>query len=275
MVVASVEHRDGSGPATTVHRSKGATPETLVYFKNTELDSQASDVMEMRKAQLALRQAEVLGALDILHDLNAGKADDIVSNNTLPKADLSKIGLQDWRGRLDMDSVWMLGHSFGGATAIELLRSKAPFKHALVLDPWLEPVSDSPALEKPLYVINSEAFTVWRSHFRRLRKIVAGAQAGSGKPSWLITMSKTKHTDFSDFPFLMPWIFKPQVDTNRFHDLLVDASIKQFTGVESALEKLEFEIRPEKSGEVEARDLGEPGQVINHPVDGGVEDARI
>lgn len=42
MVVAAVEHRDGSGPSTTIHHPRSASgkarEETLVYFRHEELE---------------------------------------------------------------------------------------------------------------------------------------------------------------------------------------------------------------------------------------------
>ncbi len=49
-----------------------------------------------------------------------------------------------------------------------LRHTDCPFGQALVLDPWVEPVPvsgiDVVPVSKPLYTINSEDFTQWKSH---------------------------------------------------------------------------------------------------------------
>jgi platelet-activating factor acetylhydrolase len=57
-----------------------------------------------------------------------------------------------------------------------------PVSHGLVLDPWLEPLPSpgpepfperhSPWKHLKLMVINSEEFTVWEDHFKRVEEVV-------------------------------------------------------------------------------------------------------
>lgn len=94
-----------------------------------------SDEDEMRTVQLKLRQAEVLEALHVLEKIDSGEGDGLVRASTV-RAGQEGAKLSEWKGKLDMASTWMLGHSFGGATAIEMIRTdESPFRHALVLDP--------------------------------------------------------------------------------------------------------------------------------------------
>ena len=72
-----------------------------------------------------------------------------------------------------------------------------PIKHAIALDPWLEPVP-SPAKHEgghpsypPLLVANSPGFTIWNGHFERLARLVHDARG------WLVTVMNGSRTFFS------------------------------------------------------------------------------
>lgn len=107
----------------------------LCVLSEDEAGKDIGDVWALRKAQLELRQAEVLEALHLLDRLNAGQGSELEAESTCP-APSKTLGLAEWQNRLDLKSPWALGHSFGGATAIELLRkTDSPFARGLVLDP--------------------------------------------------------------------------------------------------------------------------------------------
>lgn len=277
MVIASVEHRDGSAPSTTIQHERGKKEETLIYFKHEELEKdeqgqERASIMEMRKAQLELRQAEVMEAVHLLNQLDEGQGETLASSST--RQIDSKAKLAQWKDRLDLKNLWALGHSFGGATCIELIRRKDPiFTHSLVLDPWLEPIGKAgengvAVVQRPLFVINSEAFTIWRSHFNQLRQLVTESQRQSGN-AWLMTATKTAHTDFSDFPLLMPRFFKNKagIPAESLITLFSQASQMAFSGSFDK-GKIHFPIRDEIEGEVGNKDLGKGGEVVWHSLDG-------
>lgn len=148
-MIASVEHRDGSCPYTRVRKrtngqgqaSSGIVEEDQLYTQFDELehdrtqDGAEMTAWDMRKAQLDLRQSEVLEAVDVLRQLNDGLGERLAEQSTRP-IDAVNSQLTEWKGKLDLANMWALGHSFGGATCIELLRREtSPFTHAVVLDP--------------------------------------------------------------------------------------------------------------------------------------------
>lgn len=94
-------------------------------------------------------------------------------------------------------------------------------------------------------------------------------QTGRG---WLMSIVKTKHTDFSDFPFLMPRFFKPAsgVEAPQAAETLSvfsKASRLQFINRFDRSD-LGMPVRDERAGEVEAKDLGQGGFVVWHPLKG-------
>ncbi|GAA6031868.1 hypothetical protein JCM8097_003310 [Rhodosporidiobolus ruineniae] len=195
--------------------------------------------LQFRSSQLLLRLAEVREALTILERLNAGNGAAIAAENRRGGEGVGK-WLEGWKGRVGLEEAVMAGHSFGGATTIQALRAGAtsfPFVRGIALDPWADPIPPAPSMpafssltsttsersnpaptteaadgEKgqgevpldvkvPLLVINSEAFTVWRVHYKLVRGIVEAVEGGRG---WLMTLVGSIHTTFSDLPLLLP-----------------------------------------------------------------------
>lgn len=99
--------------------------------------------------------------------------------------------ISTFRDRVEVDrGVTIAGHSFGGGTLFSLLQAappklfaRIPLSQAIALDPWVDPLpmpapptgskEDKP--DVPLLVINSEGFTLWRTHFRRVLGLVKDA----------------------------------------------------------------------------------------------------
>ncbi|GAA5827062.1 hypothetical protein JCM11251_002228 [Rhodosporidiobolus azoricus] len=137
----------------------------------------------------------------------------------------------------------MAGHSFGAATTIQALRSSTsqlPFTRGIALDPWVDPIPPAPSsaepgssptkaatresepaatasagkgdkgdgkvpldVKVPLLIINSEAFTLWRVHYKLVRGIAEAVKGGRG---WLMSVVGSVHTSFTDLPILFPFM---------------------------------------------------------------------
>lgn len=224
IVVAAVEHRDGSAASTTIHRplnedhqassgwfrwlySVSNGVENKIYVHPAEVDGKP-EPMDVRRAQAEFRRREVLAVLDILVDINSGKGNTLVRSCTRSQREDAKAResrckvLAEFTGKLNIQDPWLIGHSFGGSTAIQTLRdTKCPFGQALVLDPWVEPVPISGAdvvpVSKPLYIINSEDFTQWKSHMNDVTTIARESKASTGGKGWLMTIG-AEGTEKSD-----------------------------------------------------------------------------
>ncbi|CBQ72162.1 related to platelet-activating factor acetylhydrolase precursor [Sporisorium reilianum SRZ2] len=224
IIVAAVEHRDGSSSSTMIHHpleksgksssgllrwfSGGSDGvENKLYVRPDEVDGKP-EAMDLRRAQVDFRRREVLAALDVLKDINAGKASTLVDSCTRSQRDDAKIResrsklLAEFSGKLKLQDPWLIGHSFGGSTAIQTLRhTDCPFGQALVLDPWVEPVPisgiDVVPVSKPLYTINSEDFTQWKTHMNDVTTIARESKASTGGKGWLLTIG-AEGTEKSD-----------------------------------------------------------------------------
>jgi len=129
--------------------------------------------------------------------------------------------LSTWKDKLYMSFPSLVGHSFGGCTVLETLKGDSPFPLGIALDPWVEPLLTQKELEKrsnsntaehkskdgnldfefkndkkgeddqkvsqtqaptaPIYVFNSEGFTIWSEHFNKLQTILSEARAANGE----------------------------------------------------------------------------------------------
>ena len=281
IIVAAIEHRDGSGVSSIVrgeeapdkaeqggfhmphilgHKSSGRMKASVPYFtfEKIGLHSFAQDPSErevnLRHDQIAMRHAEIEETFYVLNEINRGRGYEIVQRSTrnlgtklaghaasaanrrLPENSLLRAErpLEDWKGKLDLEFPTLCGHSFGGATVIEMMRKPNPYPIAIVLDPWVEPVRDPAkeedqvkgAIAKPIYVLNSESFTVWEEHFDKLKRICLDARKTSGR-GWLLTLTGSKHTDFSDYPFLLPKMFRSTVGPSQTIEVFSKATYMQ------------------------------------------------
>ena len=133
IIVAAVEHRDGSSASTTIHHplalgkdgqsagsggffrwfSGGSNDvENKIYVRPTEVDGKP-EPMDVRRAQVDFRRREVLAALDVLTDINAGKATALVDSCTRTQRDDAKAReqrssvLSAFSGKLKMQDPWL------------------------------------------------------------------------------------------------------------------------------------------------------------------------
>jgi platelet-activating factor acetylhydrolase len=76
---------------------------------------------------------------------------------------------------------------------------------------WYTPELENQSDEPPeLLVINSEGFTLWSEHFKRVEALVSNWGKGGKSPkkikrySTLLTLPTSRHINFSDFPLFLP-----------------------------------------------------------------------
>lgn len=213
-VVLAIEHRDGSGPSVMLPPEEGSKePRALQYIRHSELDwsdEEDSTLTRFRTLQLDIRLREVYETYQSFRRLLSP-----AGNESMIINDMTESRMEEWiasfRDEVDLESLSLTGHSFGGSTVIDLLNSRPPegfqplpVKNVIALDPWLDPLP-APSVSTrgephmpPMLIINSTGFTTWSEHFDRLKTIVD--QAGGS----LITILGSNHQSFSDFPLLMP-----------------------------------------------------------------------
>ncbi|TLD38795.1 platelet-activating factor acetylhydrolase isoform II-domain-containing protein [Venturia nashicola] len=272
-VVCAIEHRDGSGPRTYINHTPGV--ETSIdsmeakgdvdhapkqkkknYHKmdyvfpkanprDTVPNSEKGVDQELRAAQIQLRLAEIEEAFKVLTKMCNGQGAEIARHNLRRKGFKggSSRGLQGvdwslWENRFHLDQVTILGHSFGAATTIELLRASERFPYVsqgIIYDIWgaavrtpSTPNGEDHQLKKPLLGINSEAFMYWQSNLDTVSALTNESKLTA--PSWLITVRGTIHVSQSDFSILYPhictFLLKMTANPKRALDLNISASLE-------------------------------------------------
>ncbi|KAI1075029.1 platelet-activating factor acetylhydrolase, isoform II-domain-containing protein [Whalleya microplaca] len=263
-VVVAMEHRDGSGARSYVNippsgkladgleidntKSKGYYKVDYLFPKDNALDTSPRNDrgvdMELRNAQIDMRMAEIDEAYYVLGLINSGQGDLVYKSNLRKKGNvgssskgLESVDWSSWEERLLLQNVTAMGHSFGGATTVQMVRQSAQFPwigQGILLDAWGQAtpqhgdVVRSP-LQKPILTINSEAFMLWPENFERLSEVVKEATDG-GAPCWMLTIKGSTHLSQTDFAILYPhwmsYMVKTIVNPRRAVYLTVNSSLE-------------------------------------------------
>ncbi|KAJ9664728.1 hypothetical protein H2198_000074 [Neophaeococcomyces mojaviensis] len=265
-VVCAVEHRDGSGPRSLVnhpflspekqaealengqyskHGSESKNYDTVdfIFPIDDKYDTSPDHEIdhELREAQIDLRLAELDEAYYVITQMYEGKGDKFRESNLRKRGapgassqGLDGVNFSTFSKRLHCDNVTIVGHSFGSATAIEMLRRPEEFPYisqGIIYDIWgmvVREAKQGHQIRAPLLGINSEAFMYWDANFDVAESVIREARAAD-QPAWLMTVRGTVHISQSDFCILYPRIasavMKMTMNPIRAIDVNIDASL--------------------------------------------------
>lgn len=274
-VVCAVEHRDGSGPRSYVNHApeghlgsfkdreekgdmqhnksekKKKYGKVDYYFpEGNHFDTSPSNDKgvdtELRGAQIDMRISELEEAYTVMKQINDGDGAEVEKRNMRKKGyvgssshGLNGVNWAGWKGRVLTKNVTMVGHSFGAATTVEVLRNPERFdfvSQGIIYDIWgagmkaADPEGKSGSrIKMPILCVNSEAFAYWKSNFDLVKKLVEEAR-NEDALSWNLTVRGTIHVNHSDFPLLYPhlcsYALKMTADPERALDLNINASLE-------------------------------------------------
>ncbi|TDZ32287.1 Platelet-activating factor acetylhydrolase [Colletotrichum trifolii] len=209
---------------------------------------------ELRTAQIEMRMAEMEEAYRILGRINSGRGHEVEATNLRRKGNvasssqgLTGIMWEDWKGRMFLENVTIMGHSFGGATTVETLRTEsfAWVGQGIILDAWgsATPRAGDDArhrVRKLLLSIGSEAFMHWQENFDRLVDICNEAEAEDA-PAWMMTIRGSTHLSQTDFAILYStW-------TDLLMKTLVNPLRAIYLTISPSLEFLKLTLPPEQT----------------------------
>lgn len=132
----------------------------------------------------------------------------------------------------------MCGHSFGGATAISVLKTPSMLKYikyGILLDVWgqgmpLSPLEDEEEhISAPILAMDSESFLYWEENLKLMFDL-ARDTAENNQKVWMFTVRGSFHLSFSDFAILWPHLFKllfsTRIDPQRAIDIMINSSME-------------------------------------------------
>jgi dienelactone hydrolase len=145
----------------------------------------------------------------------------------------------DWRGRLDLSRIGVLGHSLGGAAAAEACRLDSRIHAALNLDGWTFGQVLRQGLAKPWMVVYGKGVDVeprdlaaqsegiqryWQMNRENYAIVEAALQRDGG---YLLTIRGASHWNFSDRALYSPIRKQTQAGTIRpelAHQIIADVT---------------------------------------------------
>ena len=155
---------------------------TADYRSGAEGELTPKEFWDLRIPQINTRSADVSYVLDHIEDLrNEG---DVF-----------------WKS-IDLDHIGVMGHSFGGATAIVASTKDTRLDACIVLDAWLVPVESSiiqSGMKTPFLYMGRPQWDT-ELNYLKLDSLISASNA----PSEKLILPETKHFDYSDTPQFSP-----------------------------------------------------------------------
>ena len=196
VLVAALEHADKSACATFYLSEENdenpATQQNWINYQHVKSGSPTEH--STRNEQVHRRAVECCKLLNEIQQINDGQANYACC----------EIDLEPFKGAIDVNKCAVMGHSFGGGTAITALSKDDRFKVGIGLDTWMYPL-DREVYRKispvPFLFINTESFQ-WAANIADMRKLDADV-FNIDAERLMVTLKGTVHFSQTDFPLLV------------------------------------------------------------------------
>ncbi|XP_059146417.1 platelet-activating factor acetylhydrolase-like, partial [Physella acuta] len=152
------------------------------------------DDFDLRNGQMYHRADEISDLLNQLISMNEGKH----INNILGFG----FNTTQFKDRLDISKVAVIGHSFGGASTVATLATDVRFKLGISLDGWFHAVDNwaYKTAKQPCLLLNMEQFQ-WE---RNVNQMITFQNANPDADRPMITLKGGCHQSMTDFQFIVP-----------------------------------------------------------------------
>lgn len=204
-VVATIQHRDGSSPATQV-MVNGQPTRNVTTFTTAQL-LPSMNATEFKLRQLAFREAELKETIKVLQKINGGDGETVFHNSSRGEGQ----DLKNWKNRLDFDHMIVSGHSLGSNLALQALKgapsSDVPAAGSIVFDPGKDSGPLNLDVEVPILIADSEEWSsqakdfYGKPHFDVVKSIAQGSLDKTNS-SWFMTLLGTAHVSVTDAPLI-------------------------------------------------------------------------
>ncbi|CAI5455068.1 unnamed protein product [Caenorhabditis angaria] len=248
-IVAAVEHRDQSACWTfNLIEKNGELVEQPIKIKLIEKNEK--NEFKIRNQQINKRVTECVKALNVLEQLNLGKVPEKILIG-------KKFDWNQFKNKFVMQTAAVVGHSFGGGTALASTAYTTDFQKAIVMDGWMFPldVNQQEQSNQPTMFINIGDWQ-WNENLDVMKRIFP-----HNDKNVLFTISGGVHQCFSDFPFIFPhWLAKKlgvqgPTDSNKCIEAAVALSLAFLkNGKEEAQKTMEQHYSSFMSNEVYGRE---------------------
>lgn len=162
-IIFALEHRDETPCRTYYYENKSDVKSDNKTFIEHSKVALGNDHYVIRNGQIHKRVLECSKVFDLINGVNDG----ILPKNILedlPNNNEIEFNLKQLTGRLDIDNMTMMGHSFGGATSLATLAHEKRIKIGILLDTWMFPIKDMSELttevQQPILFINTQTFHI-------------------------------------------------------------------------------------------------------------------
>ena len=198
-IVVGMDHPYTSGRVTLADRS-------VATYQHEPEFAESSLLYDYNVKEIAVRAADASFVMDILEQWNTSESGHLLS------------------GKMDLNQVGIVGHSYGGATAAEAMVNDKRFAAALSLEGgfWGK-VSHTP-LERPfLYLFTGEtAKSLNPDHpnkesvfYTEWREDAEWVMTNSRSDTWFATVEPFYHQSFTDISLVSPKIFAKTLSPER------------------------------------------------------------
>ena len=230
-IVVAVEHRDGTGPSSSIKLVNGETRDLEfvnwqdVEWPNLPADAQPDNDTTLRHDQLDMRAEEIKAIIETMRGISRGEPV-VETSLRSPHFDWARWG-PAWDA-LDVKQPIMTGHSLGGSVALlaAARRDQFDFRSVVAFDPAIQRLEPwTGEIHCPLLCVNSEEYTI-SADFERLQTV---AKTARSMPP-IYSVAGSTHPSFSDVFVIVPGFINRRtglkVDAEEMLDTTMD--VRQF-----------------------------------------------